>query len=183
MQRATADYNSLRGQAETHMNALESQLTQERHRAQSYNNQLQASHVQVQSLQSELQTAHAHIQSLTGQKDSQQEPGRLQLGQGLRVMTHSNSIPGTPRRGPGSPTGSSMSSSSRGSRGSRPTDFLVSLCWYRLQWFSVCCVLALNCCACLSKCCVRQWSACRHNADVDQDVTLLCQQCASHIPV
>ncbi|KAL0033864.1 hypothetical protein WJX77_008167 [Trebouxia sp. C0004] len=80
--------------------------------------------VQVQSLQNDLAGANAHIQSLLSQMHPQQEPGRLQVQTGPRAMMPSNSIPGTPRRSPGSPTGSSRSS---GSRGSRPTDFLTQL--------------------------------------------------------
>ncbi|KAL0029584.1 hypothetical protein WJX79_006026 [Trebouxia sp. C0005] len=83
--------------------------------------------VQVQSLQNDLADANAHIQSLLSQAHPQQEPGRLQVQTDPRAMMHSNSIPGTPRRSPGSPTGSSRSSSSRGSKGSRPTDFLTQL--------------------------------------------------------
>ncbi|KAL0053811.1 hypothetical protein WJX82_011153 [Trebouxia sp. C0006] len=95
MQRATAEYDSLRDQAEDHVHALELSLAEERHRTQSVSNQLQGSYLQVQT--------------------------------GPRAMMHSNSIPGTPRRSPGSPTGSSRSSGSRGSKGSRPTDFLTQL--------------------------------------------------------
>ena len=126
MQRATAEYDSLREQAENHVHTLESTLAEERHRTQSVSNQLQGSYLQVQSLQNDLAGANAHIQSLLSQMQPQQEPGRLQVQTGPRAMMHSNSIPGTPRRSPGSPTGSSRSSSSRGSKGSRPTDFLVS---------------------------------------------------------
>ncbi|KAL0053812.1 hypothetical protein WJX82_011153 [Trebouxia sp. C0006] len=49
MQRATAEYDSLRDQAEDHVHALELSLAEERHRTQSVSNQLQGSYLQDQA--------------------------------------------------------------------------------------------------------------------------------------
>lgn len=122
MQRATAEYDSLREQAQIEVDLLHSKFRKEFSRAQSLESQLQASRMQVQSLQHELDGALAQIQSLQSQMVGPQQD-RLQVGQGLGAAMRSSSF-GTPRRSPRSPTGSTSSS---GSRGARAGDFQVSL--------------------------------------------------------